>query len=96
MIPVLLTKNVRQVKNHNFTARWIKFVISVELQLPDIHLSRKLKNIYTKTLLSQLDDHEECVKALLEAGTNVNVENSYKGTDFGTALVQAARQGHVK
>ena len=56
----------------------------------------KIENFYTKILLSQQDDHEECVKVLLEAGADVNAENSYKGTDSGTALVQAARQGHVK
>ena len=34
--------------------------------------SGKNENIYTKILLSQQDDHDECVKVLLEAGADVN------------------------
>ena len=53
---------------------------------------REGENVYTKILLNQRDDHEECVKALLEAGANMNAEKSYSGN----ALVQAAILGHVK
>ena len=57
-------------------------------------LVKEDENIYTQILLSQLDDHEECVKALLEAGADVNAENSHEA--HGTPLVQAASRGHVK
>ena len=53
---------------------------------------REGETVYTKILLNQRDDHEECVKALLEAGADMNAEKSYSGN----ALVQAAILGHVK
>ena len=49
-------------------------------------------NIYTNILLNQQDDHDECAKALLEAGAEVNAESR----SFGTALAYAARLGHVR
>ena len=54
---------------------------------------RKNENIFTKILLNQQDDHDECVKVLLDAGADVNVN---KAEYDGSALVQAARRGHVK
>ena len=50
------------------------------------------KNVYTKILLNQQEDHEECVKALLAAGADVNAKDYLSQT----ALVNAARRGHVK
>ena len=42
-------------------------------------------------LMHTQDDHDECVKVLLEAGADVNVPFFH-----GSPLVQAARRGHVK
>ena len=33
---------------------------------------KKNKNVYTKILLIQQEDHDKCVKVLLEAGADVN------------------------
>ena len=50
------------------------------------------ENVYNTILLNQQDDHEECVKALLEAGADMNAKNSHGKT----ALIEAAIRGHVK
>ena len=50
------------------------------------------ENVYTKILLNQQEDHEECVKALLAAGADMNAKDYLSQT----ALVKAARRGHVK
>ena len=49
-------------------------------------------NVYSKILLNQQDDHEECTKALLELGADVNAE-CFPGT---YVLAQAVERGHVK
>ena len=60
--------------------------------LDSSHQSSRTNNtIYNKILLNQKDDHGECVKILLEAGADVNAAKS-----DGSAIVQAARRGHVK
>ena len=58
--------------------------------LPEAYLFGQ--NVYNKILFNQQEDHDECVKALLEAGADVNAEAG----DVGSALVQAAGLGHVK
>ena len=52
----------------------------------------KNENVYNTILLNQQDDHEECVKAILEAGADVISKNCHGKT----ALVEAAIRGHVK
>ena len=52
---------------------------------------RKNQNVYTKILLNQLDDHEHCVKVLLDAGADVNAKQFYE-----CAIVHAVKHRHVK
>ena len=50
------------------------------------------RNIYSKILLNQQDDHAECTKALIKLGADVNADC----LSITSVLARAAEQGHVK
>ena len=89
---MLLTENFRQVKNHIFHSKMDKVCDRCRALVPRYPPPNEKENAYNRILLNQEDDHEECVKALLEAGADVNGERAHSGA----ALVQAASRGHVK
>ena len=79
-------------KEHIFHSKMDNVCDKCRALVPRYPPLNEIENVYNRILLNQEDDHEECVKALLEAGADVNGERSHSGA----ALVQAASRGHAK